>query len=110
MASVGIDIVDNQRVRKYISDSFIDKFLSETEREDYDALGTDDRKVEFIAGRIAAKEAVLKCLKTKDICTMKDIVIKEDVIGAPYVIYDGFDIQISISHEKLFSIAVAFYL
>ena len=110
MISVGIDIVDNQRIEKMLTKSFINKFLSDEEQEDYDLLPTIERKVEFIAGRIAAKEAVLKCLKTKNICSMKDIIIRDDEWGAPFVTYGEHDIQISISHEKIFSIAIALYL
>ena len=110
MVSVGIDIVDNQRIGRLLTDSFLNRFLSEEELKDYMAISTEDRRVEFVAGRIAAKEAVLKCLKDRDICSMKQIVIREDETGAPFVEFEGRDIQISISHEKLFSVAVAFYL
>ena len=110
MVSVGIDIVENQRIKRLMTDSFVDKFLSEEERADFEKISTEDRKVEFLAGRIAAKEAVLKCLKNGNICSMNQITIKDDSVGAPYVVYDGLEIQISISHEKLFSVAVALQL
>ena len=110
MASVGIDIVENQRIGKLMSDSFVKKFLNDDELEDFRNIGTEDRKVEFLAGRIAAKEAVLKCLKTPNICSLRDITIRNDGLGAPYAEYEGREIQISISHEKLFSVAVAMFL
>ncbi len=110
MVSVGIDIVDNQRIGKLLSGPFIDKFLSDEEKQDYGALETEDRRIEFLAGRIAAKEAVVKCLRTENICSMKQIVIRKDGYGAPYAVYGGREIQVSISHEKLYSVAVALYL
>lgn len=110
MASVGIDIVDNQRIGKLLSESFVKKFLSDEELDDLEKIRTEDRRIEFVAGRIAAKEAVLKCLKTPNICDLREIVIKNDALGASFVQYKGREIQISISHEKLFSVAVAMCL
>lgn len=110
MVSVGIDIVDNQRIGKLLSDSFVNKFLSDEELEEYGNILSKDRRIEYISGKIAAKEAVLKCLKDDNICSMKQIVIKKDEFGAPFVVYKGYNIQLSISHEKLYSVAVALSL
>ena len=110
MASVGIDIVDNQRIEKLLTENFINKFLAEEEMEEFRTINTDDRKTEFVAGRIAAKEAVLKCLKNVNICTMRQIIIRKDEFGAPFATFNNLEIPISISHEKLYSVAVALCL
>lgn len=85
MVCIGVDIVDNQRIRRMLSPSFINQFLSEEEKEEYHKISTENRQVEYIAGRLAAKEAVLKCFKTTTLCSMKKIVIKNDETGAPFV-------------------------
>ena len=53
---IGTDIVDIERVRKAMSESFLSKVLSEEEIEKASSM-KEERKVQFVAGRFAAKEA-----------------------------------------------------
>lgn len=62
MYRIGVDIVDNDRIRKNLSDSFLKHVLSEEELKEY---GARKDSVSYVAGRFAAKEAILKCLVDK---------------------------------------------
>jgi len=106
MRGVGIDIVENQRVRKSMSDAFARKVLSKEELEKYDAYN-DNRKVEFLAGRFAAKEAIIKCLSDYELPVMSNLNIINNEKGKPEIKYKDYEIELSISHEKNYSVAIA---
>lgn len=57
MRGVGIDIVDNKRIRKNM-DKLYKLILSETEQSIFDTL-VPDKAVAFLSGRFAAKEAII---------------------------------------------------
>ena len=104
--NVGIDIIDIETLRDKISSSdlFLRRILSEPE------IGKS--KIESIAGRIAAKEAVLK---TGFILPgeWKKIIISADETGSPVVLdLNGSRIsqlKITISHTSKVAVAVALY-
>lgn len=98
MMRIGCDIVQLQRIRP----SLAHKILSENEQRIYQTL-KEQRVIEFLAGHFAAKEAVFKTLdKPVD---FKDIEITYDQMGRP--ICNIENVQISISHEKEYAMAVA---
>ena len=98
MMRIGCDIVQIQRIRS----SLAHKILSENEQRIYQTL-KEQRAIEFLAGHFAAKEAVFKTLdKPVD---FKDIEITYDQMGRP--ICNIENVQISISHEKEYAMAVA---
>lgn len=106
---IGIDLVENARIEKQ-SDSFTKRILSEKEIEKYNTITNDKRKVQYLASRFAAKEAIFKACKVgnKDI-NYVDISILNDDNNAPYVEivkYPNFKFEISISHEENYSIAI----
>ncbi len=103
---IGTDIVEIERVRKAISDPFMRKILSEEEFEKASSF-SDERKISFVAGRFAAKEAIIKCLSGYEVPVMKDLNIENDDKGRPVIRYKDYDILVSISHERLFATAVA---
>lgn len=100
---IGCDIVENKRLVDK-SDNFINLILTDKEKELYQKRN----KIEFLSGRFAAKEAIMKCLpNTKEIkFTDIEILNKED--GKPYCNIKEIE-DISISHEKEYTIAVALY-
>ena len=100
---IGCDIVENKRLIDK-SDRFIDKVLTPKEKELYQTRN----KVEFLAGRFAAKEAIMKCLPDIENYTFTDIEILNDEKGKPYTTIEGIE-DISISHEKEYTIAVALF-
>jgi len=106
VVGVGIDIVEIGRIEKALKrEQFIRRIL--TEREE--AYCTTPMKV---AGRWAAKEAIIKAVGVS--IMMKNIEIWNDQLGQPHVTildpnYDGkrLKIFVSITHEKTHAAAVA---
>ena len=111
---VGVDIVEIARIKKVIEGRG-DKLLKRlfTQRE----LEVMSKKHETIAGRFAAKEAVVKALGVGiGIISWKDIEIIKDKLGKPRVYLTGaalrrrktmgiIKIHLSISHSKSQAVA-----
>jgi len=106
MRNVGIDIVENARIKKAMSDAFVKKVLSDAERERYEGF-SEGRKIEFLSGRFAAKEAVIKCLSGIEVPELTDLNVQNDENGRPFIEYKDYEIVLSISHERNYSVAIA---
>ncbi len=106
MLNVGTDIVENKRIEKSINDNFISKVLTEKEISIYNKK-IGKKKIEFICGRFAAKEAIIKCLSDYEIVNMLDIEIINNELGKPIVSIKNYNILLSISHENKYTIAFA---
>ncbi len=115
--SVGIDLIEMNRIKEALTrwgDKFIQRFLGEEERI---LFHQRHNKVQFVAGRFAAKEAVIKSLGAffDSGVHMKDIQILNDLYGKPYVhLEDAIrerildkEVKISITHERKMAAAVA---
>ena len=100
---IGCDIVENKRLLDK-SENFIDKILTDKEKQLYKTRNN----VEFLAGRFAAKEAIMKCVPNINDFSFVDIEILNDSNGKPFTNIKGIE-DISISHEKEYTIAVALY-
>jgi len=115
--SIGIDIADVARFERLVvrhGERLVRRVLSLRETEVF--LRRHDRAA-FLAGRFAAKEAVIKALgkylKVRPL--FPGIEITNDAAGRPHVTLpdhiaaqlQGVDIQVSISHEKSFAIGLA---
>ncbi|NFD75674.1 holo-ACP synthase [Clostridium botulinum] len=116
---IGTDITEIRRIEKAITrnKNFINKLFTKNEM---DLWEKKNFKVEFIAGRFAAKEAISKALGTgiRDF-NFKDIEIINNELGKPQVILkpkaediirkisQSYKIHLSISHEKEYAIAYA---
>ncbi|MBN2604307.1 MAG: holo-ACP synthase [Bacilli bacterium] len=107
---IGIDIVEFAEIKEKVSDKFIQRILSIPELERYHAIHNEKRKLEYLAGRFAAKEAYTKVYKTFDqALNFTDVQVLSDQVGAPYIVskYRPEDtIKISISHSKNYVIAI----
>ncbi len=104
--NVGIDIVENERIRKVLTDAFMRKVLSKEECklcENY----LPEKKVRFVAGRFAAKEAIIKALSDHELPEFRDLNIVNNAKGKPEIRYKKYRLSISISHEHNYSVAVA---
>lgn len=102
---IGIDIVKNERFISYIDDERkLMKILSKEEIEQLKMFTSSKRKLEFIASRFCVKEAIFKATGEKK--AMSEITIVNDLQGKPFVLNNN-TIEISISHEKDYSIAIA---
>ena len=106
MRNVGIDIVENARIKKAMSDSFLRKVLSVDEIE-YCKNFKEKRKIEFVAGRFACKEAISKCLSEFEIVEFNQLNIINNEIGKPEINYKDYRLLISISHENNYTVAMA---
>lgn len=106
IAGIGTDIVEIGRVKKVISDGFMAKVLSADELERTKEM-SETRKIQFLAGRFAAKEAIIKCLSDRELPNMSDLNITNDEKGKPEIRYKDYVILLSISHERNYATAVA---
>lgn len=104
----GIDIVELDRV-KSVKEGFVKHVLSLSEIEKYNSF-EEQRRVEYLGGRFACKEAIIKCLSDIEIPNMNELNIQNDEKGKPFIKYKDYFIEISISHEKHYAIAVAILL
>lgn len=104
---IGTDIVENIRVNQ----SLARRVLSDNELEAFEQLKLEQRKQEFLCGRFAAKEAIIKACSQANIeVFMRDITILNDQLNRPFVAnpkFERYQILVSISHEKDYSIAFA---
>lgn len=81
------------------------KCLSSSEKREYEEIKTENRRREYVLGHYAEKNAVSILLNsTKD---LREIEIKHGVLGQPIVAGCG-NIQVSLSHNKEYVVAVAF--
>jgi holo-[acyl-carrier protein] synthase len=106
---IGIDIIELNRIRKSMeNERFLDRVLTPNERNLLKDL-KESRRVEFVAGRFAAKEAFAKAMGTGiGKLSFQDIEIINDEKGKPIVtvsLLDKMNIFVSISHSKEYAVA-----
>ncbi|XOV93445.1 MAG: holo-ACP synthase [Bacteroidota bacterium] len=115
---IGCDIVNHELVEKLNWSSDLDlqhRILSDKEYQLYQKV----KDIKFIAGRFAAKEAVVKCLGTgmEDGISLTNIQIHETIEGAPQIVITGPETEmikrkgikswhVSISHTNGYSMAL----
>ena len=120
MKSIGIDIVEIERIATDVErfgNRFVRRILSERE---FDLYNTRSDKQFFLAGRFAAKEAVIKALGyyLTEKPALNNLVIINDESGQPKLILpddiagilSGVKCLLSISHEKKYAAAVAAFV
>ena len=107
---IGIDIEELDRFKDKLDGKFAQKILSEEELLVYQGFTQDHRKITFLAGRFAGKEAYTKAYHSFDQPTnFKDVSILNDEKGAPFITskYRPEDVlMISIAHSKGIVVAV----
>lgn len=115
---IGCDLADTNDVADSIlhfGDHYLDRVYTRTERRQ-----TGDAP-ERLAARFAAKEAVLKLLRTTEGITYRDIEVVNDSDGVPQLRLSGRaeelaqqqhidSVAISLSHERGFALATALAL
>ena len=106
---IGVDVVEIDRIQKIAikNDTFALKLLTPTEYARYQTL-QNRRKIEFLAGRFAAKEAFSKAMGTGiGKLSFQHIEITNNGLGAPVLTCDQFDgiIHLSISHSHTVAVA-----
>jgi len=107
---IGLDIAEIPRIKKAMerSEKFQQRILSEREQNLFNQL-TEQRKVEFIAGRFAAKEAFSKANGTGigKGCEFHQIEVLKDDLGKPTLFFNGELVSghVSITHTKEYAAA-----
>lgn len=107
---IGIDIVEITRIKKAIDKNsrVVKRILTENEYIHYTTLSTERRKLEYVAGRFAAKEAYAKAAGTGlGKLSLQHIEILSNECGAPEMFVQGasHDIFLSISHSEHYAVA-----
>jgi len=96
---VGVDVVKVERFAKIAPEHV----LSGSELALYQSFGIESRKREFLAGRFAVKEAIIKASPTGlSVKSMPHIDVGNDINGRPYLAsgqLPGLRVWLSISHE-----------
>lgn len=105
---IGIDIIELSRIEEISNQQqkFIDRILTPLEKEKLEVL-TGRRRIEFIAGRFAAKEAFSKANGTgigKEL-SFHDIETDNDPSGKPMIVKPKIKAHLSISHSKEYAVA-----
>ncbi|QAV25346.1 holo-ACP synthase [Neobacillus thermocopriae] len=110
IVGIGIDIVELHRIAELMErqPKLIERILTDNERIRFQQLSSK-RKIEFVAGRFAAKEAYAKALGTGigTHVSFRDIEINNDENGKPYIISPSIDerVHVSISHSEHYAVA-----
>ena len=98
---IGCDIVDIHRVEKYVDEKKrLEKVYTENELNEVYKITNNRRKMEFLAGRFAVKEATSKALGvgiSKEF-SFHDVEVKKDENGKPFIEYGDFRTHLTISH------------
>ncbi|WP_314549526.1 holo-ACP synthase [uncultured Gemella sp.] len=98
---IGCDIVDIHRFEKYVDDKKrLEKLYTENELNEFYKITNHRRKMEFLAGRFAVKEATSKALGvgiSKEF-SFHDVEVKKDDKGKPFIEYKDFITHLTISH------------
>jgi|SRR5690625_4515078 len=108
---IGVDLIELERIERSLKKNkrIVERILTPAERKVYDHLKQTRRKVEFLAGRFAAKEAFAKATgKGIGKLSFQHIEILADQNGAPKLAVQGYksdNLFISISHSDHYAIA-----
>jgi holo-[acyl-carrier protein] synthase len=109
ITGIGIDIIELARIEEMIlrQQKFVDRILTPAEKEEFEKL-SPRRKVEYLAGRFAAKEAYSKAAGPgigKELSFL-DIEIKSDSLGKPcFAKPINKSAHLSISHSRDYAVA-----
>lgn len=103
---IGVDILQIDRVSE--PDKLAKKILSENELIMFSSID-ESVKQQYIAGRFAAKEAILKAfgIGIGSYIALHEIEIHAENKKKPKVKYKDFIIDVSISHDGLYVVANA---
>jgi len=110
MKGIGVDIVEFKRIKEIKHPAkFVDKILSEKEKEVYVTFANEKRQLEYLAGLFAIKEAIYKALPVIDErWRFMDFSILNDASGAPYLHEPLLpEVMLTLSHSENYVVAVA---
>jgi len=105
VVGIGLDLVELERIQRLDerSDAFRLRILTPREQSKYESLQSR-RRLEFLAGRFAAKEDFSKALGTGIgvKCTFQQIEVLNDASGRPFLRFSEEDVAgfVSITHTE----------
>ena len=108
---IGIDLIQLNRIKQSLDKSgrLAQRILTDREYDLFNGYTSEKRKIEFLAGRFAAKEAFAKATgRGIGKLSFKDIEVLSAKSGAPILRAIGYEnerILISISHSDDYAIA-----
>lgn len=107
---IGIDIIELDRITTNMEKArFVDRILTPKEKEVFSNLSNKRRKIEYLAGRFAAKEAFAKaCGKGIGKLSFQHIEVLHEENGAPVLTAVGYEketIFLSITHSRDYAVA-----
>lgn len=108
---IGIDLIELDRIERAMTRNkrFIERILTTREIKALEKLQTNRRKIEFVAGRFAAKEAFAKATGSGiGKLSFQHIEVLANDLGAPELHVHGYErekLYVSISHSKQYAIA-----
>lgn len=100
---IGVDIENIKKFYDFLNkENYIKRIYTKYEINELNKIKNKRRKVEFLASRYAAKEAMSKALGVgiSNEFSFKDIEVVKNILGKPEVKYKNFNVHISISHTK----------
>ncbi|MBE7023559.1 MAG: NAD(P)H-hydrate dehydratase [Ruminococcaceae bacterium] len=108
MVECGVDIIEIERIKSAVerNESFLGRVFSKNEIKYFKAKG---ERFETLAGIYAAKEAFVKYKKTGIRgLELSEISVEHESLGAPFVVFRGerMAVSLSISHNKTHAVAV----
>lgn len=108
--SVGIDLVELEEIKEKLSDRFVHRILSDREEERYNSIKNTERRLQYLAGRFAVKEAYTKVYKQFETpLNFRDVEVFNDSNGAPYIeseYHPEDQLLVSISHSRNYVVAI----
>lgn len=108
---IGLDLIELHRIQKHITNQtrLMERVLTANEWETFEFLEGEQRKIEFLAGRFAAKEAFAKAVGCGiGRLSFQDIEIMNGASGEPQMTASGYEydrIFVSITHTKEYAAA-----
>lgn len=107
---IGLDLIEIERIENVYNkqkQKFVERILSKEEQIKFNSFSQQKRKIEYLAGRFATKEAFSKALGTglgKTIA-FHDINCYNDYLGKPCIDYSGFRVHVSITHTENYAMS-----
>ena len=93
---IGVDLIEISRIKNLYKrqSKLVDRILTINEQHKFNQFNNEQRKMEFLAGRFATKEA-----------SFTDIDCVNDEDGKPCIHYEGYKVHVSISHTEHYAMS-----
>lgn len=111
IVGIGLDIVELKRIENSLTKGsrLMKRVLTLEEQKLFTKLSSERRKIEFLAGRFAAKEAFAKAAGTGiGKLSFQDMEVLKNEQGAPVMTVQGYKdyvVFISITHSEAYAVA-----